>query len=68
MANYCVNRGQQSNGDHEVHKEGCQYWPTPANVQILGGHSNCTDAVRAARVYYTQVNGCKTCSLPCHTQ
>jgi hypothetical protein len=27
MAKYYVNKNKQSNGDHEVHKEGCNYMP-----------------------------------------
>ncbi|TAJ58794.1 MAG: hypothetical protein EPO53_31595 [Variovorax sp.] len=68
MPQYCVNRSEQPNGDHEVHAEGCRYWPHPSNVLPLGWHASCQPAVQAARVYYHQVNGCRTCSLPCHTQ
>ena len=68
MANYCVNREEQDNGDHEVHQEGCRFWPRPQNVQPLGWHSDCTSAVREAKRHFNQVNGCRTCSYPCHTQ
>ena len=68
MDDYCVNKSKQANGDHEVHKKGCIYWPSQANVQSLGQHSNCSSAVRTARSHFTQVNGCKTCSTACHTQ
>lgn len=68
MSEYCVNKAAQANGDHEVHERGCIYWPSPANVQPLGNHVGCSSAVRAASQYFRQVNGCKTCSNPCHTQ
>lgn len=68
MAEYCVNRQQQTNGDHEVHERGCQFWPSPANALSLGYFSSCASAVQAARQHYHQVNGCRTCSRPCHTQ
>ena len=68
MSDYCVNKRAQQNGDHEVHKQGCQFWPAPENVQLLGQHTNCGSAVATARHYYRQVNGCKTCANPCHTQ
>lgn len=68
MPEYCVNRTEQTNGDHEVHVRGCVYWPAPSNVQPLGLHSTCVTAVQAAHQYYRQVNGCRHCSLPCHTQ
>jgi hypothetical protein len=68
MPQYCVNRTVQANGDHEVHAEGCIYWPHPQNVQPLGWHAFCQPAVQAARAFYYQVNGCRTCSTGCHTQ
>jgi len=67
MPQYCVNRQEQPNGDHEVHAEGCTFWPSPPNAQLLGWHSDCVPAVQAARSYFYRVNGCKFCSLLCHT-
>lgn len=67
MATYCVNKNQQNNGDHEVHKEGCNYYPEPQNRIVLGSFFNCREAVQEARKHYFQVNGCYFCSLPCHT-
>lgn len=67
MASYYVNRNAQSNGDHEVHTTGCSYMPQPENRIYLGEHSNCATAVREARRYYSQVNGCYYCCRPCHT-
>jgi len=66
MASYYVNNNAQPNGDHEVHVQGCRYMPS--NAQPLGSFTNCRDAVRAARQYYSQVNGCAFCSNECHTQ
>lgn len=69
MAEYCVNRNQQSNGDHEVHRRGCNYWPDPANVSPLGDHPSCHSAVRKAKEKHPawHINGCFYCSQPCHT-
>lgn len=67
MAAYYVNKTAQANGDHEVHKTGCQWMPSDHNRIYLGDFSNCADAVRAARKHYSQVNGCATCSPDCHT-
>lgn len=64
---YCVNKNAQDNGDHEVHKEGCDFWPDPENVLPLGQFRNCHEAVAEAKKHYTQTNGCKFCCLPCHT-
>ncbi|MFZ6009273.1 MAG: hypothetical protein ACOYXT_02900 [Bacteroidota bacterium] len=65
MADYYVNNIAQTNGDHEVHKEGCQWMPS--NKKYLGNFSNCTEAVRAAKKTYSKSNGCNTCSRECHT-
>lgn len=67
MSDYYVNRNAQSNGDHEVHEDNCQYLPSPDNRIYLGNFTNCQDAVEAAKKYYNQVNGCYFCSRPCHT-
>jgi len=68
MAAYYVNQNAQPNGDHEVHKAGCSHMPEPANRKHLGDFSNCRDAVRTARQFYKQCNGCYYCSKECHTQ
>lgn len=34
MALYYANKQAQANGDHEVHKEGCQWMPFPGNAGI----------------------------------
>jgi len=67
MAEYCVNRKAQDNGDHEVHTLDCEYLPVAVNRQYLGSFSNCQDAVREAKKYYAQSNGCYFCSFECHT-
>ncbi len=69
MANYCVNKNAQSNGDHEVHNlgAGCSYLPDPPNRLALGNHSNCTTAVQKAKQTYPRSNGCAFCAAACHT-
>lgn len=67
MASYYVNKNAQSNGDHEVHRQGCAWTPLPENRIYLGQFATCGPAVREARRYYTQVNGCYYCSNACHT-
>lgn len=68
MALYYVNKNAQSNGDHEVHEQGCSFMPSDENRKYLGNFSNCRDAVREAKKHYSQVNGCYYCSNACHTQ
>lgn len=67
MASYYVNKNAQPNGDHEVHKQDCQWLPNPENRKYLGEFSDCAAAVREAKKHYNQVNGCATCSAACHT-
>ena len=68
MAAYYVNRTAQSNGDHEVHRDGCLWLARTANPEYLGEFSNCRAAVGAAvRRGYRTANGCATCSPECHT-
>jgi len=68
MARYYVNKNAQANGDHEVHVVTCTFLPLPENRIYLGDFTSCRPAVREARKYYNQVNGCYYCSYECHTQ
>lgn len=42
--------------------------PDLDNCIYLGIFDHCRPAVREARKYYNQVNGCYYCSYECHTQ
>lgn len=67
MPRYYVNKNAQSNGDHEVHKSGCTWMPEEQNSLFLGTFTSCHGAVREAKKYYFQSNGCYYCSRECHT-
>lgn len=67
MDYYYVNKNAQANGDHEVHKSTCRYLPNTLNLLGLGYFDNCKDAVKEAKKYYVQSNGCYYCSYACHT-
>ena len=67
MKKYYVNKNAQPNGDHEVHDEDCRYLPLVANRIYLGEFSSCYGAVTASKQYYSTTNGCRTCSILCHT-
>ncbi|WP_194831009.1 hypothetical protein [Prolixibacter sp. SD074] len=45
MESYFVNTQAQANGDHEVHKSGCNYMPLPGNQKYLGAYLSCKQAV-----------------------
>lgn len=63
---YYVNDTAQPSGEHEVHKSMCAYLPSPVNLRYLGDFADCVAALAAARLYYTQVDGCGHCSPACH--
>ena len=67
MAEYYVNTNSQPNGDHEVHKEGCEHFPDRDNAKYLGSFNNCSDAVsKAKEMGYKSADGCYYCSRACH--
>lgn len=68
MALYYVNKIAQPTGEHEVHTSLCPYLPSEQNRKYLGSFDNCAEAVREARKYYSNVDGCYYCCRPCHTR
>ena len=66
MDHYYVNDTAQSTGEHEVHTQDCKRCPGESNRTYLGSFSNCQEAVRKAKEYYFNVDGCYHCSKPCH--
>lgn len=67
MSKYYMNKNAQSNGDHEVHEEGCSWMPLPQNRLGLGEHASCYTAVAEAKKVDPYADGCKHCSPACHT-
>ncbi len=66
MDYYYVNKNVQSTSEHEVHKSTRSYLPNSINLIGLGYFSNCVDALRKAKEYYSNVDGCYHCCLACH--
>ena len=66
MNDYYVHKYQDDKGDHEVHTSSCHKLPYLENRIYLGEFGNCHDAVREAKKYYSQVDGCVHCSEDCH--
>lgn len=64
---YYVNRNAQPDGDHEVHKASCSYFPAQKNRLYLGDFRSCDAAVREARKHYPQADGCYYCARECDT-
>jgi hypothetical protein len=68
MAQYYVNQHAQTNGDHEVHVQGCTWMPHQNNLVYLGDFTNCALAVQTAKRWYPHADGCAYCSPACHTR
>jgi len=68
MAYYCVNKNAQPTGEHEVHKldTSCPHLPAPENRIDLGWHSDCQSALRKAKEFYSNVDGCAYCCPTCN--
>lgn len=70
MAHYYLNTNQQSNGDYEVHEQGC-YWLTLVKTpEYLGNFTGCAAAVSNAKQKHPtwyRINGCMHCCPVCHT-
>ena len=68
MARYYVNKNAQTNGDHEVHRDGCTWLDKVVNKEYLGDFINCQPAVQEAkRRGYSTANGCYYCANACNT-
>lgn len=68
MSKYYVNKNEQANGDHEVHKDGCYWLTLVQDKEYLGEFSGCRGAVAKARGRGYNANGCIHCCLLCHTR
>lgn len=66
MARYYVNTNAQSTGEHEVHKDGCHRMPEPQNGIYLRYFSDAKEAVREAKRYFANVDGCYYCASEAH--
>ena len=67
MVDYYVNNSAQSNGDHEVHKDGCSWLNLVTSRTYLGMFGSCYGAVQKAKITYPTADGCVHCSPACHT-
>ena len=59
---FYVNKNPQSNGEHEIHKQGCSHMPLPENRVYLGKFFNSEAAIAKAREIYPSINGCYYCT------
>ena len=64
MPRYVVNKNVDEHGEHEVHREGCAYFPK--ECVELGYHDSCETAVALAKKVYSNSDGCKYCARASH--
>ncbi|MCK9393251.1 MAG: hypothetical protein WCX30_02435 [Candidatus Paceibacterota bacterium] len=65
---YYIDIKAQPNGDYEIHTKECTHLPIHKNIKYLGEFPNCKEALREAKKYYTEANGCYYCSSDCHEE
>lgn len=65
---YYVNQNAQTTGEHEVHTATCSWLPNENNRIYLGDFPSCRPAVEKAKEFFDNVDGCKHCSVECHTR
>lgn len=66
LNNYYVNKEDQNNGDHEVHKDYCVRLPSTENRLFLGIFSTDQEALKEAKKYYKNADGCAYCCPSIH--
>ncbi len=65
---YIVDKTENKNGKHEVHKTSCNFLPDVENRTSLGIFENCNEAIGKAKEFYDNVDGCFYCCKKCHTR
>lgn len=69
METYYLDSKAQINGNHEIHKLDCHYFPSAANRIQIGKFNSCDEALTMAKEKYSpsKINGCFYCVKECHT-
>ncbi len=65
---FYVNKNAQPKGEHEVHRETCSWLPDAENRLYLGDFSTSQQAIKEAKKYYAEVDGCEKCCPESHTR
>lgn len=68
MAEFYIEKTQQSNGDFLVHKSTCASLPADKGaIRYLGAISNCGSAIKKASEFFKTANGCPQCNPDYHS-
>ena len=65
---FYLNRHAQETGEHEVHRATCSWIPDAENRIFLGDFMTSQEAVKEARKYYDNVDGCAFCCPESHNR
>ena len=66
MSAYYVKPPLSSDKKHVLHRQGC-HWMGPISVcRHVGNHASCHGALRIAKRFHRDVNGCVRCAPACH--
>ncbi len=66
MDSYYLNLAAQAKGEHEIHTASCVYLPDRPHREFLGVFDDCHEAIRKAKDYFDNVDGCLYCCDDCH--
>lgn len=69
MDDFYLNKNEQPNGDHEVHRSNCYWLPSLINREYLGRFTSSFTAILQARATHVtwRINGCAHCCPESHT-
>lgn len=62
MSSYYVRIKPQLNGSNAVHKESCPFLPGIENRIFLGEYGSSLEALRDAKLYFSEVSCCCFCT------
>ena len=63
---YYINKNAQYSGEHEIHTSNCVFLPSVENRIFLGCFNKPSEALKAAKQYFNNVDGCFYCCPESH--
>jgi hypothetical protein len=67
LISYYLSKKTLETGEHEMHTSSCVILPDPNDRIYLGIFYNCQDALREAKRYFDDVDGCSFCTDCCYS-
>lgn len=66
MGLYFVSKFPLSNGKYEMHEASCRNLPSKDRLMSLGSFKDCIHAMKEAKKYFQNTDGCLLCCRRCH--